>query len=98
MHLHFLRSVRTTRHHDYRVCRCGKRKVVRLRGNPRAHPFDRGWLETGEWTPSPTEPPPKPADARRSASPPSVAIHVHINGQPFAESVAKAASRASRLA
>ena len=45
-------KVRDTGINVYLQCACGKRKV---RTRPRGHqPIDRGWLETGEWTPRPT--------------------------------------------
>ena len=45
-------TVRDTGVHVYETCSCGLRRVRRV---CRAHqPIDRGWLETGEWTPLPT--------------------------------------------
>ena len=39
--------------HVYETCQCGRRRIRKV---AHAHqPIDRGWLETGEWTPRPTK-------------------------------------------
>jgi hypothetical protein len=37
----------------------------------------------------PPEAPPKPADAARSAQPPTITVHVHIDGRRVAEATAE---------
>jgi hypothetical protein len=67
-HFHRWELVRHTGVHSYVRCkRCGERRINKV-----AHalqPVDSGWLKTGEWTPRPTFPPPKPSDAASSARP-----------------------------
>lgn len=49
LHLHRFRTVRDTGGHLYQQCQCGKRRVLEV--GRIYQPVDRGWVETGEWTP-----------------------------------------------
>lgn len=67
MHIHWHKTKEYRGCFAYLECRCGDRKAVRVAQGMMGP--DNGWIETGEFTPPPTEPPPKPSDADRSARP-----------------------------
>jgi hypothetical protein len=65
MHLiHRWQTVKDTGFRAYQVCaRCGKRRIT-PRGMNGFQPVDRGWLETGRWTPMGLPPRPSPIGER----------------------------------
>lgn len=58
LHIHWHRIVHDTGVHFYGECRCGSRKVNRVRDG--WQPVNRAWLEGGAWDQRPTRPPRRP--------------------------------------
>lgn len=70
LHFHWHTEVRRGAVWSYLQCRCGHRIARRITpGDYSYWPVDKQWLEGGEFRKPPTDPPPKPSDAARSASP-----------------------------